>query len=97
MRSKFKDENTKKQQSLLLYLVRMTRMKTLAQSFSNSMWRHKQLSSISKLTGYRATKQIQAKIDGLRTGYGRATLKVAHLLKIDEKWQSPTLFQVRML
>ena len=82
MRSKFKDENTKKQQSLLLYLVRMTRMKTLAQSFYNSMWRHKQLSSIRKLTGYRATKQIQAKIDGLRTGYERATIKVAHLLKM---------------
>ena len=82
MRSKFKDENTKKQQSLLLYLVRMTRIKTLTQSFSNSMWRHKQLSSIGKLTGYRATKQIQAKIDGLRTGYERATIKVAHLLKM---------------
>ena len=40
---------------------------------------------IGKWTGYRATKQIQAKIDGLRTGYRRATIKVAHLLKIDEK------------
>ena len=34
---------------------------------------------IDESTGYRATKQIQAKIDGLRTGYERATLNVAHL------------------
>ena len=72
-------------------------MKTLTQSLSELKWRHQKLTGISKSTGYRATKQIQAKIDGLRTGYERATLKVAHLLKIDEKWQSPTLFQVRML
>ena len=36
---------------------------------------------IDESTGYRATKQIQAKIDGLRTGYGRATIKVAHFVK----------------
>ena len=49
---------------------------------------------IDKWTGYRATKQIQAKIDGLPSGYERATMAT---LKIGEKWQSPTLFQVRML
>ena len=63
----------------------MPLMKTLTQSLSELKLRHQKLTGISKLTGYRATKQIQPKIDGLRTGYERATLKVAHLLKIDEK------------
>ena len=65
--------------------------------FFNLMWRHRKLTGMDKLTGYRATKQFQAKIDGLRTGYERATIKVAHFWKIDEKWQSPTQFQMRML
>ena len=43
------------------------------------------MTGIDKLTGYRATKQNQAKIDGLLTGYEQATIKVAHLLKTVEK------------
>ena len=60
-------------------------MKNLTQSLFELKWRHQKLTGISKSTGYPATKQIQAKIDGLRTGYGRATINVAHLWKMDEK------------
>ena len=62
------------------------------------MWRHEKLTDIDKTTGYRATKQIQAKIDGLPTGYGRATIKVAHLWKILEKiTKSHSLFHTHAL
>ena len=44
---------------------------------------------IHKLTGYRATKQNQAKIEGLLTGYERATIKVAHFEKQGENQSSP--------
>ena len=64
--------------------------------FFNSMWRHRKLTGMDKLTGYRATKQFQAKIDGLRMGYERATIKVAHFWKEKLKMTESYFCEVRM-
>ena len=60
------------------------------------MWRHQKLLDIDNMVGYRATKQIQAEIDGLRAGYEQATIKVAHLWKILQKQQSLPFYFIRM-
>ena len=65
----------------------ISKLQPIPSSFGNDVTF--KLLYIDKLTGYRATKQFQAKINGLRTGYEQATIKVAHFWKVDEKWQSP--------